>query len=226
MLLPQVIPWLILKQVWYCCRSWYQSGRVLATRVHTGVDARCRPIYQTNIAPYPSLLISFWSTSKISPKNELKVKWLLKVSIANKWEPKKLTNHLISVVGFQHVNIIIEAWLKYCSLYLVYSQIWLKLPQDDHHLGYILKNSKTNIWCLLGNDTLELPWYHTQQKAIQKISMCYFTILLCWQILTAFVVAILCALWVCPTCSEQNYRNSVADKHVQENYWNWFCLFI
>jgi len=108
---------------------------------------------------------------------------------------KKNTNHLISVVGFQHVNIIIEAWLNYCSLYLVYSQIWLKLPQDDHHLGYILKNSKNNIWCLLGMILSNYPDIIHSKRQYRKFSMCYFTILLCWQILTAFVVAILCALW-------------------------------
>jgi hypothetical protein len=191
-------PRLILKQVWYCCPSWYQSGRVLATSVDTGVDARCRPIYQTNIGVSLLYLSAFYQPTKFHQKVDwkLKMKWLLKVSIAKNGNKFFFKNHLISVVGFQHVNIIIEAWLKYCSLYLVYSQIWLHLPQDDHHLRYILKNSKNNI-------STYWEWYSlttlisSQQKAIQKFSMCYFTILLCWQILTAFVVAILCALWVC-----------------------------
>ncbi len=34
---------------------------------------------------------------------------------------------------FQHVAKDIERWLNFGASYLVYSQIWLNLPGDDHH---------------------------------------------------------------------------------------------
>jgi hypothetical protein len=189
-LLPQLIP------VW--------EG-VLATSVDTGVDARCRPIYQTNIGISLLYLSAFYQPAKFCHKvnSKLKMKWLLNVSIAKNENKNKIKNHLISVVGFQHVNIIIEAWLKYCSLYLDYSQIWLNLPQDDHHLGYILKNSKNNIgtdweWYSLttlisytakGNtEIFNVLFYHS---ALVTNPDCFC----CWNIM--------CSMGVCTTCSEQ-----------------------
>jgi hypothetical protein len=43
-------------------------------------------------------------------------------------------NRQIFGYGFQSVaiNIQIKGWLKICSSYVVYSQIWLNLPKDHH----------------------------------------------------------------------------------------------
>jgi hypothetical protein len=35
--------------------------------------------------------------------------------------------------------------LKIFHFHLIYCQIWLNLPMDDHHFGYIIKLTKTNI---------------------------------------------------------------------------------
>jgi len=32
-----------------------------------------------------------------------------------------------------------EGWLKICTLFLIYNQIWLNLPRDNCHLSYIFQ---------------------------------------------------------------------------------------
>jgi len=45
--------------------------------------------------------------------------------------------HEISILGFQCVAMSIEDCLKETISYLVYSHIWLNLPQGDHHFLFI-----------------------------------------------------------------------------------------
>jgi hypothetical protein len=63
---------------------------------------------------------------------------ILEVFNRQKWEKELNKNREISIVGFQCVDTNIEWWLKLCTLCLVYSQIWLNLPRNDHHFFYIL----------------------------------------------------------------------------------------
>jgi hypothetical protein len=65
---------------------------------------------------------------------QLKMKWFFRVSIARS-EGKKILQ--IFKFGFPYVGI--EGWFKIFIWYLVYSQIWINLPRDDHHFGYIKK---------------------------------------------------------------------------------------
>jgi hypothetical protein len=43
----------------------------------------------------------------------------------------------ISILGFQCIAMSIEGCLKEIISYLVYSHIWLNLPQGDHHFLFI-----------------------------------------------------------------------------------------
>jgi hypothetical protein len=41
------------------------------------------------------------------------------------------------IFGFQYGAKNIEGWFKICATYLVYSQIWLNPPTENHHFFYI-----------------------------------------------------------------------------------------
>jgi hypothetical protein len=70
--------------------------------------------------------------------NTFKMKWFWRVSIA-KSEKENSQNSQISLFGFQLGAVNIECRLKIYTSYLVYSQVWLNLPMDDHHLLNILR---------------------------------------------------------------------------------------
>jgi hypothetical protein len=63
-------------------------------------------------------------------------KVILEISSCEKWG-KTSKNHQIHICGFHSTAKHMEALLKICTLFLVYSQIWLNLPRDDCHFSYI-----------------------------------------------------------------------------------------
>ncbi len=78
----------------------------------------------------------FFFFSKISPKEK---NWILKNQVmleffnCHEWEEK--TDNFFQI--FTWFCIIrsknIEGWIKICTSYLVYNQIWLNLFRDDRH---------------------------------------------------------------------------------------------
>ncbi len=87
--------------------------------------------------------------SEISPKSEIKQikfekEWFCSFSVAKSEGGKKGKFHMIHILGFHWVAKHIEGWLKICTLFLVFSQIWLNRLMDDGHilLGTILQPVK------------------------------------------------------------------------------------
>jgi hypothetical protein len=79
----------------------------------------------------------WWSfvKKKKNKMNTFKMKWFWRVSIAK----SEKENSQISLFGFQLVAVNIECRLKIYTSYLVYSQVWLNLPMNDHHFLNILR---------------------------------------------------------------------------------------
>jgi hypothetical protein len=73
----------------------------------------------------------------ISPKKNLTRNW------SNFWgfqSPKfREIFSSIRMFGFFFLAKITKGWLKYCTSYLVYCQIWLNLPLDDSHFFCIFR---------------------------------------------------------------------------------------
>jgi len=82
------------------------------------------------------LLEKFRQKAKLETK-ELKKKWFWRFSVS-RCARKKRENQHIHIFNFYCVAKNIEGWLKICTLFLVYSQIWLNLPRDDCHFFYHL----------------------------------------------------------------------------------------
>jgi hypothetical protein len=51
-----------------------------------------------------------------------------------KFRKKERNNCQIHILFSFHC--VAKGWFKICTLFLVYSQIWINLPRDDHHFGY------------------------------------------------------------------------------------------
>jgi hypothetical protein len=76
--------------------------------------------------------LSIVFTGKILPK--FKKEMILKVfSCQNEKKYKSPDPYNL----FYHVAKNIKGWLNICTLFLIYSKIWLNLHRDDHHLFYI-----------------------------------------------------------------------------------------
>jgi hypothetical protein len=67
----------------------------------------------------------------------LKKKWFWRFSVY-RCARKKRENQHIHMFNFYCVAKNIEGWLKICTLFLAYSQIWLNLPRDDCHFFHHL----------------------------------------------------------------------------------------
>jgi hypothetical protein len=82
------------------------------------------------------------------------MKWFLRFSFPKVRKNNK--NHWNSIFGFQSVaKIYIKGWLKFCNSQMVYSQIWLNLPEDDHYFGFffLILQKKTPMHQLFINAT-------------------------------------------------------------------------
>jgi hypothetical protein len=67
---------------------------------------------------------------KIKRRNDFRGFQFPKVRKINK-------THQISIYWFSKCNKKnIKGWLKFCNSQMVYSQIWLNLPEDDHYFGF------------------------------------------------------------------------------------------
>ncbi len=82
---------------------------------------------------------------KFCQKEKLKIKILSKSSFGGfsrqKWgKEKKKKNHHILIFG-SHCLAKKKLLLKICTLFLVYSQIWLNIPFDDCHFFCIVQIS-------------------------------------------------------------------------------------
>ncbi len=95
-------------------------------------------------------------------------------------EEEKIERFLDLVVHFVAKNI--ERWLQSCTLFLVYSQIWLNLPRDDCHFFYIFFLWRTGTLAtdkkhlkkqLLPTNFLDFPivrWAEGWQAIINSVS--------------------------------------------------------
>ncbi len=76
-----------------------------------------------------------------------------------KFKPKKSENDVIfgfSISIIWKILVKIAKFLHLVSLsFLIYGQIWLNLPMDDHHVGYIIKLTKkqTLFTCIIINNS-------------------------------------------------------------------------
>jgi hypothetical protein len=66
---------------------------------------------------------------------KIQKKWFEKFSVTKSEEKRDKIARLV-YVGFHCVAKNIEAWLKICALFVVYSQHLLNLPKHDRHFGY------------------------------------------------------------------------------------------
>jgi len=70
--------------------------------------------------------------------------------ISKSHSKQKSTNHQICILSFQYISKNMKGWLKFCTSYLAYIQIWLNLSMDDgqflvhlpiddhHHIGSLI----------------------------------------------------------------------------------------
>ncbi len=80
------------------------------------------------------LFLLFFSTAEISPKRKILI---LKISKVKIFSSDKITGNKFNV---QLKSPKIHIWMIKILYfpYLVYSQIWLNLPMDDGHFGWLL----------------------------------------------------------------------------------------
>jgi hypothetical protein len=109
-------------------------------------------------------LENFYQKAKWEMRN-MKLKWFWKVSIT-KTEGKKGKNCLFLIVCFECVAININGWLKILYSYLVYSQIWLNLLKDDHHVFYI-------VLCMIATWATTVLWYFTSLTSAKTWDWCH-----------------------------------------------------
>ncbi len=67
---------------------------------------------------------------------------ILEVFNCQKWGEKNNLNRQIFILNSKCVAKEFRKMIKHLIAYLIYSQIWLKLPKDDRHFGYKQKSLK------------------------------------------------------------------------------------
>jgi hypothetical protein len=83
------------------------------------------------------LALWFFFTGEISPKREIQKRsdfGGFQSPEVRKFRNKKGNNFQIHILFSFHC--VAKGWFKICTSFLVYSQIWINLPRDDHHFGY------------------------------------------------------------------------------------------
>ncbi len=108
----------------------------------------------------------------------MRKKWFLKFQVTKRErdrerEKRRSKNHYSSL-SLVFIVKPKKSWLKVCTLFLGYSQIWLNIPMDDCHFGYkqkFLKNPRLLI------TILNYSPYHARRWRYQLgLHRCWFAV--------------------------------------------------